>query len=631
MAAERVKRKLAAILSADVKGYSRLMGEDEVGTIRTLNIYKEVMTGFIQNHQGRVVGTAGDSVLAEFASVVDAVQCAVEIQKELKTRNADVPESRRMEFRIGINLGDVVEGGDTIYGDGVNIAARLESLAEAGGICISGTAYDQVKNKIALGYEYVGEQAVKNIAEPVRVYHVGMEAGGRKAKKGLRLEAKGKRTLALGILAVLVAAVVALWQFYLRPVPPRVEVASKERMAFPLPDVPSIAVLPFANMSEDPNQEFLSDGMTEAIITALSRAPRLFVIARNSTFVYKGKPVKVKQVSEELGVQYVLEGSLQRSGDRVRVTAQLIDALTGHHLWAERYDRDLEDIFELQDEITLKILRAVQAKVTEGELPSVLVKYFRGKQGLDCYFKIMQVDRHLQGFNIADNNMARRMAEELVAMYPENPYGYFYLGYTYSRDIYLGDTKSPRETIEKGIELAQKVIAMDDSIPNGHFLLSDLYQLKREYDKAIAEGERAVALAPGMTAALAVYANALRFAGRPEEAIPLYQKAIRLNPSGPSYLYHGFGQALRATGRFEEAVSALKKAIQIAPDNILAHTHLAATYSMMGRDKEARAEVAEVIRINPKFSVDSWAKNLPFKDRSEIDKIINALRKAGLK
>ena len=370
MTAEKFKRKLTAILSADVKGYSRLMGEDEEGTIRRLNAYLEAITGFIRKHEGRIVGTAGDSVLAEFASVVDAVRCAVEIQEELKIRNSDLPENRKMEFRIGVNLGDVVEEGDNILGDGVNVAARIESLAEGGGVCISGTVYDQIKNKLALGYDYVGEQTVKNIKEPVRVYRVRMEPEVAFAKLGKEKKPVGKRfpKAALAIIAVVViAGAVILYQFFLRPSPSKTEVASKEKMAFPMPDNPSIAVLPFVNMSEDPKQEFFSDGITEEIITALSKVSHLFVISRQSTFSYKGKPVKVKQVSEELGVRYVLEGSVQRSGDRVRITAQLIDALTGDHIWAERYDRDLKDIFALQDEITMKILTATQAKLMTGE------------------------------------------------------------------------------------------------------------------------------------------------------------------------------------------------------------------------------------------------------------------------
>ena len=544
MTTQEVKRKLAAILSADVKGYSRLMGEDEEWTLRTLNAYKEVMGSLIQQHRGRVVGTAGDSVLAEFASVVDAVQCAVEIQQVLRAKNAVVPENRRMEFRIGINLGDVIEEGDTIYGDGVNIAARLEGLAEAGGICISESAYQQIENKLPLRYDYLGEHEVKNIAKPVRVYCARIEADAAPSKLGKEKKLAQKRLpkAALAVIVVVViAGLIALYQFVLRPSPSKTEVASKEKMAFPLPDVPSIAVLPFVNMSEDPKQEFLCDGMTEAIITALSKVPGMFVVARNSTFIYKGKPVKVKQVSEDLGVRYVLEGSLQRSGDRLRITTQLIDALAGNHLWAERYDRDLKDIFALQDEITIKILNGIQVKLTMGGEVSTsqkyAEKYYRGKQGLDCYLKLMEANAYTQRHNIQDNNMARRMAEEAIAMCPENPMGYVRLGYIYHRDFLLGNTKSPRETVEKGIELAQKALAMDDSLAIAHALMCELYMDKREYDKAIAEGEKGVALNPGGTSELLDYAVSLCYAGRPEEAIQLFQKAIRFNPCNPTNLY----------------------------------------------------------------------------------------------
>jgi adenylate cyclase len=637
MTTQEVKRKLAAILSADVKGYSRLMGGDEKGTVRTLNAYKEMMTGMIEHHRGRVVDAPGDNVLAEFSSVVDAVECAVEIQKELKTRNAELPENRRMEFRIGVNLGDVIEDGEQILGDAVNIAARLESLADAGGICISGSAYDFVGKKLSLGYEYLGEHTVKNIEKPVRVYRVLMEPEAAGKVTGERRVKPGQwKRFAIGLLVavILVIAAVVVWRLYFASAP-KPEVASKEKLAFPLPDVPSIAVLPFVNMSQDPKQEFLCDGMTEEIITALSKVPGLFVIARNSTFTYKGKAVKVKQVSEELGVRYVLEGSLQRSGDRVRITAQLIDALTGNHLWAERYDRDLKDIFALQDEITIKILTGLRVKL--GQEAEVLraqeyaKKYFKGKQELDCYLKLMEAIDYYNRWNIEDNNMARRMIEETIAMCPENPMGYLNLGWVYQHDYWLGNTKSPQETVEKGIELAQKALALDDSMAGPHALLSFLYLLKRDYDKAIAEGERAVALNPGATIFLDAYGNALRSAGRLEEAIPLYQKATRLNPFGPSYLHSNFGFTLQATGRYEEAVSAFKKALQIAPNNFLAHIGLVATYSRMGREKEARAEAAEVLRINPKFSMDSFAKVVTNKDQSQTDRLINALRKAGLK
>jgi adenylate cyclase len=633
MTNQEVKRKLTAILSADVKGYSRLMGEDEEGTIRTLNTYKEVMSNFIRQQRGRVVDAPGDNLLAEFGSVVDAVRCAVEIQKELKTRNAELPENRRMEFRIGVNLGDVIEDGEQILGDGVNIAARLENLSEAGGICISGTAYDHVENKLSLGYEYLGEQTVKNIAKPVRVYRVLMEpeAAGKMIVEKKAKPRQWQRTI-IGLVAavIVVVAAVVIWKFY-TPTAPRMEVASKEKMAFPLPDMPSIAVLPFVNMSEDPKQEFLADGITEEIITALSKVPNLFVIARNSTFTYKGKAVKVKQVSEELGVRYVLEGSVQRSANRVRITGQLIDALTGHHLWAERYERDLKDIFALQDEITLKILTAIQMKLTGEDQSSIAEKHFRGGQGLDCWLKIMEGLKYMDRFNVGDNNLTRRMAEEAIAMCPEVPAAYYLMAGVHMIDYYLGSTKSPEETIDKGIEMAQKALTLNESYGQAHGLLGHLYLAKREYEKAIAEGERAAALNPNDATAIAFYATSLGFAGSSEEAIPLFQKAIRLNPFGPIWVNQNLGNALQMTERFEEAVSAYKKVIQRAPNYIWGHLMLAATYSKMGREKEARAEAAEVLRINPKFSLDFLAKTTVYKEQSVRENLLNALRKAGLK
>jgi adenylate cyclase len=597
MTPDQVKRKLAAILSADVQGYSRLMEEDEEGTIHTLKAYMEVINGFIQQHRGRVVATAGDSVLAEFASVVDAVRCAVGIQEELKERNKDVAEDRRMEFRIGVNLGDVVEEGDTILGDGVNIAARVQSLAEAGGICITGTAYDQIKNKLAFGYEYVGEQTVKNIKEPVKIYRVLMEPG-------VQMPAGG------------------------------VEVAYKEKMAFPLPEKPSIAVLPFANMSKDPDQEFFSDGITEDIITALSNIPNLFVIARNSTFTYKGKPVKVKQVSEELGVRYVLEGSVQKSGDRVRITAQLIDALSGHHLWADRYDRDLEDLFALQDEVTLKILMAMQVKLTEGEQTLTNEKYFKGKHGLDCYLKVIEWGHYFQLFSIEGNNRARRIAEEIVTNWPENPNGYSLLGFVCWMDAIFGSTNSPQESLEKAKELAQKALAIDDSLSIAHGLLSSIYSQKREHAKAIAQGERAVALDPNGALANEWYGVSLYSAGRYKEAIPTFQKAIRLNPLGSSNTFSSLGTCYRRTGRFEEAVLAYRQALLRSPNNIFAHVGLTSTYILMGREKEAHAEAAEILRIDTTFSLDNYSRavNSFFQDQSDLfDQYIESLRKAGLK
>jgi adenylate cyclase len=515
-------------------------------------------------------------------------------------------ENVRLKFaidRIGVTLDDVV----IVYEDSLNGDAWEKFISS-------------LKEKKA--------ELDKPVSEEPKLVVLPLERKTTLLPSGYRWV-----VLIAAVVVVLGTITLAIWKKYLRVGPGGV--ASKEKMAFPLPDVPSIAVLPFVNMSGDPKQEFLSDGMTEEIITALTNVPMLFVIARSSTFTYKGKSVKVKQVSEELGVRYVLEGSLQRSGDRVRITVQLIDALTGNHLWAERYDRDLKDLFALQDEITIKVLNAVQAKLTMGGEVSAYQryaeKYYKGKHGLDCYLKLMPAWTYFTRVTIADNNIARRMIEEAIAVCPENPMGYIQLGWVNYIDYLLGNTKSPRETIEKGIELAQKALVMDDSIAQAHGLLGDLYICKREYDKAIAEGERAVALNPSGIAPLQSYGRCLTFAGRPEEAIPLFQKAIRLSPL-VFYSYNLLGMALRMAGRFDEAVLAYKKAIQLEPDNSSSHALLAATYSMMGREKEARAEAAEVLKINPKFSVDSWAKNPSlFKDRSATDKFVSALRKAGLK
>jgi adenylate cyclase len=629
MTTPEVKRKLIAILSADVKGYSRLMGEDEIGTIRTLNSYKEVMAQLIQHHHGRIVDAPGDNVLAEFASVVDAVQCAVEIQKELKTRNAELPENRRMEFRIGINLGDVIEEGDKIFGDGVNIAARLEGLAEAGGICISGSAYEQIENKLPLKYEYLGEHEVKNIARPVRVYRAQIEPGEpSEAKVKAKIEGKNWKYLTIASTVVVIIAAAALWQFVLRPSPPPVEKADPKKMVFPLPDKPSIAVLPFANMSDDPKQEFFSDGITEEIITALSKVPKLFVIARNSTFTYKGKAVSVKQVAEELGVRYVLEGSVRKTGDKVRITSQLIDALTGNHLWAERYDRDLKDIFALQDEITLKIITALQVKLTSGEQARVTGK---GTQNLNAYLKTLQAYEQFGRMNKQGSIMAKQLAKEAIAQDPKYALPYTVMAYSHMLDLWFRFSESPEESMKLAIDAAQKALALDDSDPFIHTCFSSLYIMQRQHDKAIASAERALELSPSGARAHGSLGSALSFACRFSEAVQYLEQAIRLDPYPSSVTLRTLGNGYRMVGRYEEAIVEYKKALKLEPDDLFTHLGLAITYIKLGREREAQAEASEVLRIHPKFSLDHYAKTLPLKDQSVVDDTITCLRKAGLK
>jgi adenylate cyclase len=630
MPTQEVKRKLAAILSADVKGYSRLMGEDEIGTIQILNAYKEVITRLIQHLRGRVVDAPGDNVLAEFGSVVDAVECAVEIQKDLKVRNAELPENRKMEFRIGVNLGDVVEDGEQILGDGVNIAARLESLSDPGGICISGTAFDQVKNKLNLGYKYLGEQTVKNILEPVRVYRVLMEpeaAGKVIGEKKTKPRQWQKVALSVGVILIVVVAVVVAY-YNLRPSEPRVEVASKDKMAFPLPDKPSIAVMPFVNMSEDPKQEYFSDGITEEIITALSKTPKLFVIARHSTFVYKGKPVKVRQVAEELGVRYVLEGSIRKSEDRVRITAQLIDALKGHHLWAERYDRTMKDILAIQDEITKKIVTALHVTLAEGEQARV---YGKGTDNLEAYLKTMEANWLLLMSTKEGVIKAKQCAEEAISLDSTYALAYSTLGLYYIMEMWLGLSKSAKQSVINAIGLFQRAIDLDNSLAHARIRLGYIYAaMIRQHDMGIAEGEKALVLAPNSADIVNLYAIILTYAGRWHEAIPLFREALRLNPIPPNNYYRHFAVALRETGQYDEAIFLLKKAIEREPNDIFSHLVLTTVYSYAGYQEKASAAAADVLRINPKFCIEHLPQGT-HRDLAIVERENEALRKAGLK
>jgi adenylate cyclase len=630
MTEERAKRKLSGILSADAVGYSRLMQADEASTIVTLAESKELMANLIQQYRGRIVDAPGDNMLAEFGSVVDATECAAKIQQELNAKNAEVPDNRKMPFRIGVNLGDVVEEADRIYGDGVNIAARLEGLAEPGGICISRTAYDHVKNKLELGYEYLGEHSVKNIAEPVRVYRVLTEpeaAGKVIGEKRFLGRISRKMAIAVIIVLVIVAGGLIGWNIYLQQ-SKKVEPAALDKMTYPLPDKPSIAVLPFDNLSGDPDQEYFSDGITEEIITALSKVPKLFVIARNSTFTYKGKPVKVQKVAEDLGVQYVLEGSVQRSKNRLRLTAQLIDALNGKHLWAEKYDRILKDIFALQDEIAFKVIAALQVKLTEGE--QALIAAW-GTDSFEAYSKFLQGIEYGRRFNVEGNLLARKMAEEVIALDPGYPQGYGLLGRTHVMDVWFGSTKSPRKSLEEAVRLFQKVIAMYPSAADTRGLLGLAYTMMRQHEKGIAELEKAIALNPNVADNHAWFGFVLHLNGKNKEALVEIKKAIRLNPFPRSFYFMYLGNAYMYEEMYDESIEAYKKALQLQPNNLFAHLRLAAVYSLLDHEQEARAAAAEVLKIEPKFSLERFAKTVPFKNQADTEHLINALRKAGLK
>jgi len=592
VSADSFKRKLTAILSADVKGYSRLMGENEAETVKTLTAYRKIMGELIQQHRGRVVDSPGDNLLAEFASVVDAVQCSVAAQNEFKARNAELPENRRMEFRIGVNLGDVIEEGGRIYGDGVNIAARIESLAEGGGICISGTVYEHIENKLPLKYDYLGEHAVKNITKPVRVYSVPMEY---------------------------------------RSLPLRVEVSSTNRMDFPLPEKPSIAVLPFDNLSGDPDQEYLADGMTENIITVLSNVPAMFVIARNSTFTYKGKAVKVQKVAEDLGVQYVLEGSVQKSGSRVRVTAQLIDAIKGHHLWADRYDRDLQDVFALQDEITLKILTALQVKLTHGQEAQM----HESTDNLEAWRHFVRAIDFFERFTKEDNTKAQEFFKRAVELDSKYAAAWTMLGWTYWIDASYGFSESPKECFKQAVTIAQKALELDKANPDVHSLLGGIHLYQGQHEQAVSEGKKAIALRPNDACNLALLAQTLSYSGRSEEAIRLMERAMRLNPYYPEWYLGVLGQSYRVAGRYEQAIATynelLERRRKTGGTTIQSHLGLTLTYMKIGKEDEARDHVAELLRIDPTFSLE-WVRQATFfKDQALAEEDLAALRKAGLK
>jgi adenylate cyclase len=630
-------RKLAAILSADVKGYSRLMGEDEEATIRTLTVYREIIATLVQQHRGRVVDSPGDNLLAEFASVVDAVECAIAVQQELRVRNSALAAHRRMEFRIGINLGDVIIDGERIYGDGVNIAARLESLAEGGGICIAGSVYEQIKTKLALGYEDIGVQAVKNIAQPVRVYRISMEPSVTAPPVIRRNPSSGKSRLRGSLVAVALLALlgggVSVWQRVSRPFSP-------------LPDKLSIAVLPFVNMSGDPEQEYFSDGMTEDLITDLAKLSGLFVIARNSVFTYKGKAVRPEQVSRELGVRYTLEGSVRKANDRVRITAQLIDAATGYHLWAERYDRELQDIFAVQEEIARRITRALAVRLTVEEKANMARQYTNSAEAWEYFMRGAELYRRSTK---QDNAQARALFEKAISLDPQFARAYANLAATYRQDWnYEWTTDDPAKLrdIEQGaFELAQRSVALDPSLPYGHIQLAYIYVYRLKHDDAIREAEQAIRLGGDSFAdGYAVLAQVLTYGGNPQGAVPLMEKALALDPQAPVYYLRQLGQAYYVWGQVEnyqkgdaqqameyyrKAEEYLTRAMEVNRNHRQTRLSLAPVYMETGQEPRARALFAEFPDMRRHITIGQRRQQAPYKDQWIRERYIDALRRAG--
>lgn len=628
-----IKRKLTAILSADVEGYSRLMGEDEVATLHTLTAYRGVMASLIEHHRGRIVDSPGDNVLAEFFSVVDAVQCAVEIQRILRAKNEELTENRRMQFRIGVNLGDVIEEGDHIYGDGVNIAARVESLAEPGGICISGSAYEQIENKLPLKYQDLGEHTVKNIRRPIRIYRALTEA------ESTRLIGEGRRPgkkwwvwAAAGLTLILVvgAALVA-WESFLRPTKKAsMDVVSVEEKPFPLPIEPSIAVMPFDNLSGDPQQEYIADSVSESIIAALSKIPDMMVSARNSTFAYKGKRVTVQRAGEELGVRHVLEGSVLKSGNKLRITAQLVDTVRGQHLWTEQYEREITDLFSLLDEITNNIVIELQVKLTLGEQIRMWAKGTNNREAWRHVSESLGLPLTRE-----DNARARKLLEQAVKLDPNYAAAWAGLALNDLVNNAFEWAESRTETFNRAYQAIEEALKLDDRNPLAHVLLGVFHGEKGQRGKAVAEGEKAISLGPNNGLVHFFYAIIIEDAGQPEKAISLIKKAMSLEPCyAPIYL-EVLADAYQRVGHQKEALETWKELLNRSrrgqAEYLLALQGLTITCTQAGRTDEARKYAEELFSIRPNLSLSglAQAKGL-YKERSRLEDFWSALRDAKI-
>jgi adenylate cyclase len=577
-----IERRLAAILAADVVGYSRLMEQDEAGTLATLNARrKEVLTPLVAKHQGRIFKLMGDGVLVEFGSAVNAVQCAVDLQEAFADANRRHSEGRHIVLRIGVNLGDVMVEGSDLYGDGVNIAARLQELAEPGGICVSHKLRDEIGNKLNLAFDDLGEQRLKNLATSI------------------------------GVCRILVGEIGA----------------TATRAALPLPKKPSIAVLPFDNLSGDPDQRYFSDGIAEDVITDLSKLSGLFVIARNSAFSYRGKNVNVQNVSRELGVRYVVQGSVRKAGKRVRITTQLVDGSTGGHLWAERYDRDLTDIFAVQDEVTREIVTALAVKLSPGEQSWPRRRGTDDVAAYDCYLRGRQLvwQRSRQ-----ENEEARGLLERAIELDRRFANAYAILGFVHVLDYLNRWRDPPEESLRQAHEVADRALALDLNVPEGHWVLGLVHLWMRQHDRAIAETRQAIALDSNFAWAYSLLGQTLHYAGRSQDAIDPIATAMRLDPNHDDMFHHFLAQAYFGLGRYEDAAADLKRRIMRKPDTDISRVLLAACYGHLGRHEEARTLWREALRINPDYSLEHRRRVLPYRHPADFERIVEGLRKAGI-
>ncbi len=579
-----MERRLAAIFAADVAGYSRLIGVDEEGTFEQLKAHRrELIDPKIAEHHGRIVKTTGDGLLAEFASPVNAVRCAVDVQKGMVERNGDVPRERRIELRIGINLGDVIAEEGDIYGDGVNVAARLEGIAEPGAVYISRAVRDFVRDRPDILLEDLGEKPLKNIAKPVRVFRIGAPDGAARAPQAAA--------------------------------------------PLPVPDKPSIAVLPFANMSGDAEQEYFSDGITEDLITDLSKVSSLFVIARNSSFAYKGRSVKVQEIGRDLGVRFVLEGSIRKAGNRVRITAQLINVASGGHLWAERFDRDLTDIFSTQDEVVEKIVRALAVTLTRGEEQRL---HRRGTSSVEAYESWLRARQFLSRGTREAITEARALHRRAIEIDPSFAAPHAGLSLAAISYYVSGWAADPARALDEAERWARRALELDDQEPVSHMALANVLLWRRDHDGALAESRRMIALDPNFAQGHAATGLALMYAGRAAEALELFATGMRLDPHYPAIVLHFLAQANFSLGRYETAAQHLVERIARTPGTDSSRMLLASCYGHLGRLDDARATWAELLKVNPEFSLTQRARVLPYKNASDFERIAEGLAKAGL-
>jgi adenylate cyclase len=575
----RMERRLSAILAADIAGYSALMGADEARTVRDLKGHQAVVLPMVGEFGGRIIDTAGDGILAEFPSVVNAVKCAVAIQSKMAERNATIEPEHRMQFRVGINIGDVVYDEARIYGDGINVAARLEGIAEAGGICISSKVYEEISGRIDLTYEDIGEQQLKNIARPVRAYHLRLDSTVTSA-----------------------------------PAPA-------------LPDKPSIAVLPFLNMSGDQEQEYFVDGMTEDLITDLSKVSGLFVIARNSSFTYKGKAVDVKRIGRELGVRHVLEGSVRKAGNRVRITAQLIDAGSGGHLWAERFNRDLTDIFSMEDEVVEKIVRALAVTLTQGEERRLRR---RGTGNVEAY-ELWLRGRELLTRSTRDSvEQARAMYRRAIEIDMNFPAPHAGLALAAISDYVSDWALDPAQALDEAERWARRAVELNDQEPVSHMALGNVLLWRRDHEGALSEFRHMIVLDPNFAQGQAATGLALMYAGRAAEALEPIATAMRLDPHYSPIVLHFLAQANYSLGEYETAAQLLVRRIARTPGTDSSRMLLASCYGHLGRGEDARATWAELLQVNPEFSLTQREGVLPYKDPGDFQRIAEGLAKAGL-